>query len=338
MTIVSVTKWSEIVTAITEAIDDITINITQNINLVGEFVYGVTSSIEIPEYINVTIEGNNHKIINLTNDLDVTDGIFITDAEAHSKITIQNVNFVNTILNNLALIKTNNAADEIELINCGFVGKRNGTSYLIDAPASLQAKFTSCFFDIPWQGAGQNPSKYLSLVTSATGYSGSAAVTNFEAEYCWFREHYTNWTIKTWSYTNVNKTDNSTIWTFYYIKINGCYIDGDMTMSTDNHTGHTTAIPIDVQHHPNYSTSGGNFVPTIMSVFDVDVNAVGTRTIADRGNFFGLYINKVVNENDELITTWNNAYDITSSKPLPIMATEGQAANASWLHDHGFAI
>lgn len=336
MAIVSVTKWSEIATAISEATEDITINITKNINLVDEFIYGVTSSIEVPNNITVTIEGNNHKIINLSNDLNLTDGIFVTvTAAAHSDITIQNLNFVNLVLNNLALIKATNAADEVELINCGFVGKRNGTSYLIDAPSSLQAKFTSCFFDIPWQGAGQNPSKYLSLVTNPTSTS---AVTNFEAEYCWFREHYTNWTLKRWSCVDVNSTTTSTIWSFFYIKINGCYIDGDMTMLNDSHSNKNTHVPIDVQHHANYQTSYGNFIPTVMSVFDVDVTVAGTWTTADRGNFFGLYVNKLINENDELITTWDTSYDSTSSKPYPIIATEGQAANEAWLRDHGFAI
>lgn len=330
MTTVNVTKWSEIVTAITDAIDDITINITQNINLVGEFAYGVLSSIEIPDYINVTIEGNDYKIINLTNDLSLTGGIFVTDSTAHSKIIIKNVNFVNLILNNLALIQANNASDEIELINVGFVGRRNGTSYLIDTVA-LQAKFTSCFFDIPWQGSGLNPQKYTSLVTNP---SSSSTATNFEAEYCWFREHYTNWTIKSWSCANVNKTDNSTLWSFYFIKINGCYVDGEMTMTNDSHSSKITHIPIDVQHHANVSS----FIPTIMSVFDVEVSCVGTRTIADRGNFFGLYVNKLINENDELITTWEYSYDSNNSKPYPIIATEGQAANETWLRNHGFAI
>lgn len=324
----NVSSWADIVDAVTNATTDITLYLTKDIDLAEEpdYVFGITP-LALNGY-NLILNGNGHQIINLANDLSTSGGIFIADANSTCAIEIQNVDFVNLVLNNAALIQSLNAGNELEVTNCGFEGKRYGTSYLFDVPS---AHFTGCFFDMPWIGTEQNPQKYTSLVTNPTS---SSTVTNYEAEYCWFREHYTNWTIKTWSYTNVNSTDNSTLWSFYYIKINGCYIDGDMTMSNDTHSSKNTHIPIDVQHHANMSS----FTPTKMSVFDVEVSCVGTRTIADRGNFFGLYINKLINENQELITTWEYSYNSSDSKPYPIIATEAEASDINWLHDHGFAI
>ena len=331
----NVSSWADIVEALNGATGDITLNLTQDINLYYEvdYVYGIRP-LYIPDGCNLTIEGNGHQIINLTNDIDTIGGIFMTNSLNATSVELRNVDFVNLVLNNAALVYCKNTEDELEVYNCGFEGKRYGTSYLFDS-AGLQGNFIGCFFDIPWIGTGQNPQKYTSLVTNAAGSSGTANVTNYEAKYCWFREHYTNWTIKTWSYTNVNKTDNSTLWSFFFIKLNGCYIDGDMTMTNDNHSGHSTHIPIDVVHHPNRV-----YIPTKMSFFDVNVSCIGTRTIADYGSFFGLYINKLYNENNQFIANWELAYDTSSggNYPRPIIATQKEAASENWLRDSGFAI
>lgn len=331
----NVSSWADIVEALNGETGDITLNLTQDINLYYEtdYVYGV-QPLTIPDERNLTIEGNGHQIINLTNAIGTVGGIFVTNSQVATTVELHDVDFVNLVLNNAALVYCQNASDEFTVSNCGFEGKRYGTSYLFDVPS---ADFTGCFFDIPWIGTGLNPQKYTSLVPNAEGSSGTTTyVTDYKAKYCWFREHYTNWTIKAWSYINVNKTDNSTLWSFYFIKLDGCYIDGDMTMTNDSHSGHTDNIPIVLTHYPNAKT----FIPTKMSVFNVDVTCVGTKTTADYGSFFGLYINKLYNENHNLITDWTVGYDlsIAGNYPFPIIATVGQAADEDWLRGHGFAI
>ncbi len=327
----NVSSWAEIVAAISGATGDITLNLTKNINLVAEvdYVYGV-QPISIPDGCDLTINGNGYQIINLSNDINTSGGIFKTNANTASSVELNSVDFVNLVLNNAALVQSQNASDELEVINCGFEGKRNGTSYLFDVPA---AHFTGCFFNIPWIGTGQQPNKYTSLVTNPSSSSDS---TNYTAEYCWFREHYTNWDSSVgWSCTYVNQNDRSTLWSFYFIKLNGCYIDGDMTMGNDTHTDHTSCFPIDVVHHANRTV----YTPTKMSVFDVTITVVGNGSTVERGSFFGLYINKAY-KNHTLLTTWKIAYSTNdySSYPLPIIASEEQASDSVWLDEHGFAI
>ena len=327
----NVSSWADIVQAVANPVDDnIELTLTKDIDLAEEpdYVLGITPLDIGGNALN--INGNGHQIINLTNKLDTSGGIFISEAETAVEITINNIDFVNLMLNNAALIQGLNAADKLEVNNSRFEGKRYGNSYLFDI---LEAKFSCCFFDIPWIGTGLNPQKYTSLVTNPTTNTDT---TKFTAQYCWFREHYTNWTVKSWSYSTVNSTTNSTLWTFYFIKLNGCYIDGDMTMSVAASTGHTTHIPIDLVYHPNRNS----FTPASMSVFDVDVSCVGTRTVADYGSWYGLYVNKLRNENNALLTDWQLAYDTSrsASYPCPIIATEQQAQDDNWLHRMGFDI
>jgi len=327
----NVSSWADIVEALNGATGNITLNLTQDINLYYEvdYVYGI-QPLYIPDGCDLMIEGNGHQIINLTNAIGTTGGIFMTNSLNTTTVELRDVDFVNLVLNNAALVYCQNASDELTVYNCGFEGKRYGTSYLFDVPS---AHFTGCFFDIPWIGTGQNPQKYTSLVTNPTS---SSASTNYEAEYCWFREHYTNWNVTTWSYTNINSTTNSTLWSFFFIKLNGCYIDGDMKISVDTHSSWATRIPIDLVHHPNRTT----YTPTKMSVFDVNVLCAGTRTNADYGSWFGLYVNKLYNENSESLTFYGRAYDCNTGAgyPYPIIATEEEAESESWLRQNGFAI
>ena len=178
----NVSSWADIVEALNGATGDITLNLTQDINLYYEvdYVYGI-QPLYIPDGCNLTIEGNGHQIINLTNAIGTIGGIFMTNSLNATTVELRDVDFVNLVLNNAALIYCKNASDEFTVYHCGFEGKRYGTSYLFDVPS---AHFTGCFFDIPWIGTGQNPQKYTSLVTNATSYT-SSYTTNYEAEYCW---------------------------------------------------------------------------------------------------------------------------------------------------------
>lgn len=324
----NVSSWADIVDAVTNATTDITLYLTKDIDLAEEpdYVFGITP-LALNGY-NLILNGNGHQIINLTNDLSTSGGIFITDANSTCAIEIQNVDFVNLVLNNAALIQSLNAGNELEVTNCGFEGKRNGTSYLFDVP---QALFVSCYFEMPWMGANQAPAKYTSLVTSPT--SGSNP-TNYKAEYCWFREHYTNWTYSgsyQWSYYQYQRGE-SMLWSFFFIMLDGCYIDGDMTLAYN-----ASSVPVDMQHHPNRSA----YTPTKMSVFDVDVVTNGGHTSAKFGSWYGLYVNKVYNSNNTLITTWSTAPDTSASSTayaVPIIGTEEQASSVTWLQENGFDI
>lgn len=327
----NVSSWADIVEALNGATGDITLNLTQDINLYYEvdYVYGI-QPLYIPDGCNLTIEGNGHQIINLTNAIGTIGGIFMTNSLNATTVELRDVDFVNLVLNSAALVYCKNASDEFTVYNCGFEGKRYGTSYLFDVPS---AHFTGCFFDIPWIGTGQQPQKYTSLVTNPSSSSDS---TNYEADYCWFREHYTNWDSSVaWDYAYVNQNDKSTLWSFFFIKLNGSYVDGDMTIGNSSRTGHTSCFPIDVVHHANRTT----YTPTKMNVFDVNVTAVGSGSTLEYGSWFGLYVNKAY-KNHTYLTTWQLAYNVTdySSYPLPIRATEEQASDSEWLDEHGFAI
>lgn len=329
----SVSKWSEIIYAIENGIGDVTITLSKNINLAEEvdYIFGVEALFLSANITSLTFEGEGHRIINLTNDLNQVGAIFKTYANNPVKITFKNLDFINLTLNNISLVYGQNATDEVEAINCGFVGERNGTSYLFDISYKVTLKV--CFFNIPWIGTGQNPQKYLSLVTPP---SSSSTATAHKAEYCWFKEHYTNWTLKNWSYNDVNTANKSTIWSFYFFMLDGCRIDGDMTMLGDSHTGRSSTVPIDLVHHKNRT----EYTPTKMNVFDVDVTVGGAFTQANFGSWFGLYVNKVYNSNDELITNWSVSYDTNtgSTYPCPIIATEEEAQSEATLAAMGFAI
>lgn len=329
----NVGSWADIVDAITNATGgSLTLNLVKDINLVAEpdYVFGV-QSLTLPSGMrSFSIAGHGHRIVNLCNDLSQTGGIFITEGTDDCQVDISDVDFVNLILRNASLVQGLNTDDEVITINCGFVGERNGTSYLFDVQ---KCHFTSCYFFMPWQGVNQNPAVHTSLVPPPATASDA---TNFEAEYCWFREHYTNWSLSSrWSMNDAKINGKGMYWSFYFIKINGCYIDGDMSMTNDSHTDHTDHFPIDVVHHPNRTV----FTPTIMSVFNVNVTCVGSGTIIEYGSFFGLYINKIY-KNHTNLTTWTNAYGVSTSAsyPLPIRATEEQASDMTWLHENGFSI
>ena len=328
----NVGSWADIVDAITNATGDVTLNMIKDINLAAEpdYYFGV-QSLDIPEGANFNLYGNGHKLINLTNDTNETGGIFRTNANVATTVTISDVEFINLILRNVALIQSQNSEDEVYVEDCGFVGNRSGTSYLFNCPMT---RFTSCYFEMPWMSGGSKPQKYTSLVRNRN-YSNYS--TNHHAQYCWFREHYTGWnTDVSWSDQNVDSTTNSTLWSFYMIKLDGCYIDGDMTITRASSSSHSTHIPIDLVLHANRSA----YTPSVMNVFDVDVTAIGNCTIADYGSWYGLYINKVYNESSELISNWEIAADTSSMNPypLPIIGTVEEASDASWLRSQGFAI
>lgn len=274
-----VSTWSELIARMADTtLETRTIKLIADIDCNDEVPFGPTSSIDIVGSMALycTIDGSytengvtkNHVIRNLRTN--VTSPVDIFNFRAHNPqsgqsdrfkigVTIQNIDFVNTVLNNARMFRLTKyeygaGGNTVKFKNCSFVGRRN--RYLIGAISidENSLTFESCFFNIPYKPSDTS-STYVPLTADWSGYA--------YANYCRFRESYNGWTIGTYEPGISTNPQTST----YNLKLNGCYIDGTIV-------GHSSNICITKQY---------SYDAAIQNVVDADLRAYnnsGSETVS----------------------------------------------------------
>lgn len=335
MAIHEVSTWDGLATAISGFADGDIIKLTADIDLNREYPAGVASC-DITQSsagtYTLTIDGDGHKIRNLRTSITDPHSIFMKNTDTFSiTLTLQNIDFVNLILSGASLIYVNGSNDDsVVCNNCRFVGKRTA-GYLINRNRNVLVN--SCYFDVPWQGQGLSTRQYISLIP----WSGDA--TTAYANYCWFHEHYTGWTLPDgwdWGWTY-----DSEYFSFSYFKINGCYIDGDSVCTCYKISNSKLNNCIKILSKANVSS----YNPASQNVLDCDIvvmNGINSATI-EVGNLCGLLKKGARNSSPSApaITTYNNCTQsliVDTTKAYPLKATPEQMKDATWLYNNGFDI
>lgn len=243
-----VSTWAELIARMADTtLETRTIKLVADIDCNDEVPFGPTSTINIigSMALYCTIDGSytkdgeikNHVIRNLRTN--VTSPVDIFNFRAHNPqsgqsdrfligVTIQNIDFVNTILNNARMFRltryeygSGDSGNTVKFKNCSFVGRRN--RYLIGAIDSNanSLTFESCFFNIPYKPSDTS-NTYVPLTADWSGYA--------YANFCRFRESYNGWTVGTYEPAMSTNPHSST----YNLKLNGCYIDGTIVGYSSN--------------------------------------------------------------------------------------------------------
>lgn len=243
----NVSTWPELIARMADTmLETRTIKLIADIDCNDEVPFGPTSSINIVGSMALycTIDGSytengitkNHIIRNLRTN--VTSPVDIFNFRAHNPqsgqsdlfqigVTIQNIDFVNTVLNNASMFRLtryeygSGSGNTVKFKNCSFIGRRN--RYLIGAINSNanSLTFESCFFNIPYKPSDTS-NTYVPLTADWSGYA--------YANYCRFRESYNGWTVGTYDPGMSTNPQTST----YNLKLNGCYIDGTIVGYSSN--------------------------------------------------------------------------------------------------------
>ena len=330
-----VSTWDGLVTALNGFATGDVIKLTADIDLNREYPTGVDScSFEQSgsEGSSVTIDGNGHKIKNLRTKISSPSNIFVKSGTSSAlSVTFKDTDFVNLILSGAALISVSGHNDDtMTFKNCRFVGKRTGASYLIAQNKNVTLE--SCYFNVPWQGSGLSTRQYISLIPR------SSSVTSTVVNYCWFHEHYTGWIMPDgWNY---NDDVNSVFFSFSFMKINGCYIDGDGVCTKETINGSDGANMLKFITKAN----AAGYTPSAQNVFDGTItimNGIDNGRI-EIGNLSGVMKKDIqVPSGSTAISTYSNVQDgdvVATNKPFPIKATASQMQDASWLSNQGFDI
>ena len=327
---IEVATWAELVSAIESFTDGDTIKITADIDLTSSHPYGV-GKITLDADKTYIIDGGytmggfqlSHIIKGLSNNLSSPEDLFYAPEET-TGFKLLNIDFYNITLANGDFYKNTNAdAPKVEFTRVRFLGSRTGNSYLINAK---HIKVVSCYFNIPWNGLNQSNLAYTSLAPKPAN-SNTAA--DYEALYCWFHEHYGGWIVPRYMASN---SQNYNSWSCFCFKLSGCYVDGDMTVST------YVQGPAYVACEVLQQATVWSYTPSAMNVLDVDITCTANQSIAAYGYWFGVYIDKVKQANGNPVSSWSAGYDVGTSKPRPLIATVSEAKDAQWLNSHGFDI
>lgn len=353
-----VSTWTEIISKISECIHATTenkwnntvIKVTQGIDLNYEFPLGTASTfnglVGSQATGTLTIDGStstpgeNTVIRNLRTSVESPAPIITIDVRedlivANLKIKFKNIDFTNIILANSHFFRMTgttgfyNNTSGIIFENCRFVGSRSGSAHLAETGAHGQTYclLTSCYFNIPWQGAGSSSTQYVSLVPQVT--SNTAGDYNTTANYCWFRENYTGWTVPNRDYQDM-VSDN---FTFSYIKCSGCYVDGTVKL------GRLTIAGTPVAERMRMSPNGlvNNFTPSTQNVIDCDIETQGGQLFV--GNWSGVIKKDARNNGTFYQATFQfSEYAGVNNKYKPIFATIAQMKDAAALKNLGFDI
>lgn len=351
---IEVSTWAELTAAVNNSLSSwggTVIQLTADIDMNSEAPEGVHFvSNSIGSYITgtLTIDGQGHKIQNLRTPISSAGDIFYLQSSLSSAKNVgmiwQNIDFVNIILAGGSFFNWNSGKINmnLQLNNCRFVGSRSGSAYLIGTTplqgTSHEATFTSCFFDIPWQGAGVSDLSCTSLIPK---YDNS--VSKVTANYCWFREKYTGWVWYGGSTTTAYSYNAAypRFFSFSYMKINGCYIDGKAQLPTMvNYDGYGAFMGYFL--HRNIVQ---NYTPSTQNVFDVEITTDKMTSLYWQANaVYYSSISGVVKKDataDGESCTWvdyRSYADGGVSYPNPILATPAQMKDAAWLSSQGFDI
>lgn len=336
MAVKEVSTWDGIITALFNFDTGDIIRLTADINLNNEYPLGVNSTDLIAggyEGSSVTIDGNGYAIRNLRTKVGSPANIFYKTGGNPLTITFVNIDFVNIILAGASLVQMTSSGDTLKFQNCRFVGSRSGTAYLININANVNLNLTSCFINVPWQGAGQTSLGYTSLIPK-----NDSAATSAVANYCWFREKYTGWT-----YAASYRYDTTTrFYSFSYFKLNGCYIDG--SMSIPNLLTYNDSY---AYYSPFFSRYIANYTASAQNVFDVNLTCLNTVTDGSSvssqvhySSFSGVVKKNAYAPNGvECSFSGYSKSDFDGGTYVnPILATPEQMRDAEWLSNEGFDI
>ena len=327
---VEVSTWAELLTAIENFVDGNTIKLTADIDLTEDYPTGV-DKITLAAGKTFIIDGGNtagstitnHTIKGLSNNLSTPDNLFEA-AAATTGFILKNIDFYNLNLANGDFYKNTDAsAPTVKFNRVRFLGRRTGTSYLINAQHIL---LESCYIEMPWQGLNESNLAYTSLAPRPVNDN---TTTDYVANFCHFVEHYTGWVVGT---SATQSSRDYLTFSCSFFKISGCRVSGDMTVRTYNGTRtYIDGVVLYLKNAQSYSAFA-------MNVLDVEITGISTITRVQYGYWFGLYISKVKNSNGDPVSEWSAAIGVSNTYAIPLFASESQAESAEWLHNNGFDI
>ena len=332
---INVTTWTQLVNELKRLHaddEDVVINLMNDIDMNDGYASGVSTTQIKCFGRSMILNGNGHCIRNLRTSISNPQPIFsMADYHysANVPLRISNLDFVNLICAGADFLQDSASYRYVQLTNCRFVGYRTGNSYLIGQDAYINC--ISCYFDMPWYGAGSSVYDYTSLVKRGTPTGDAIPVAN----YCWFHESYGGWTItNSESSGYVRPPQEYPVTQCSMFAMNGCYIDGTMKNGVYY-----------------WGSSGNGIFYSCVYRKEIGENyTASTPNVIDMHWYSGLnyrYITvKVLNMNGVFNKSFNagtyEAYEYqrvtTGSQPNIILATPEQMENVEWLRSQGFPI
>ena len=335
-----VTTWSGLVSQLTQMHPDdetVVINLMNDIDMNDVSPLGVSTTQIKCFGRSMVLNGNGHCIKNLRTSISNPQPLF-SMADYHylqtKALDIRNLDFVNLICAGSDFLYDSSDYRQVNFTNCRFVGCRTGNAYLINQGTKITT--TSCYFDMPWYGAGSSVYDYTSLVKR------SEATTDIPvANYCWFHETYGGWTLSGGSSSTTPGIDYPTTQCSMFA-MSGCYIDGNMKMPYRQKSSDTVEIYCEVYRR----IIGNYYTASTPNVIDIEWSM-------SRHPSWGpsSYIMQVLNMNavfSEKLTHYGDIpIDPSSisgsrisqgSQPNIILATPEQMKDTSWLQSQGFPI
>lgn len=340
MSTYNVTTWSDLVYYLAQGRpDDVdtVINLMNDIDMNEVAPTGVGTNQIKCFGRSMVLNGNGHYIKNLRTSISNPQPIF-SMANYHylpsKALNIQNLDFVNLICAGADFLYDSSAYRQVNFSNCRFVGYRTGNSYLINQTAYVNC--TSCYFDMPWYGAGSSAYDYTSLV--ARGAPTSDAIPT--ANYCWFHETYGGWTL-TGGSSSTSPTIGYPTTQCSMFAMNGCYIDGVMKVPYKQ-----TSSNVDAYCYVYRSDIGQYYTASTPNVIDMEWRTTRHPTWTPGSytgyvlNMNGIFSEKVTYYGDVPISPSTISYTRTStgSQPNIILATPEQMQDVDWLRAQGFPI
>lgn len=228
-----VSTWAELITELsTNRSESKTIKLITDIDCNNEIPTGVATTIVCycSHTYPVTIDGSysengvikNHVIRNLRTDVVTPVSIFKLTPNNDSvfEIKFKNIDFINLIfldVNFFSIVASYlTSNNHIYFEKCRFVGKRNRPFVVRYGwnGSNDTIEMNSCFFNIPYKSTTPNKDD----VPLFGDWFPTSATTNYSifANFCRFRSNYDNW-------SNAN-----TVTPLQFIKMSGCYVDGDI--------------------------------------------------------------------------------------------------------------
>ena len=238
-----VSTWAELVSELsTSRAEAKTIKLVADIDCNDEIPLGVASTITC--YCSLThpvvLDGSyiedgvtkNHAIRNLrthvTNPV-ILFSISVRDSSKNFRFTFKNIDFINLILQKAYFMTMVNqdwyssSNSRIIFDNCRIVGRRDKpfTEKYGWRDSSNQIVLNSCFFNIPYMSA--TPTTADVPLFGDWYITDSSTNRLIYANFCWFRSNYDGWAID----------NGSSMTILQFIKLNGCYVDGEIVGSNE---------------------------------------------------------------------------------------------------------
>lgn len=359
--------WNELVTQIQKACstnteepywqggDSVIVYLTADIDMNDQLPNGtaVTFNYSRSQNGHVVIDGSytdpvtgqkkNHVIKNLRTPVQGTGTIFNFTHNTeyiynfYRQMNIQNIDFQNVMLMSGHLFDWDSGKlTNIRFFfdNCRFTGQR-GNYYWFNKQHAIT--INNCYFDLPWNGAGQSTYTYTSLVLKNDG-----SITDVNANYCRFRERYGKW-IYSDDATNY-RPDGENFYSCGYMKMSGCRIEGEMKLPRGYYVDDSNNNQYGLYNKIISSYIANGFTPTAQNVFDVKLSLATNNYQSGDGVLCGGWLGVIRTEAYKYDGTAFTPYIVTDGaatfggSSTPIFATPEQMTNAEWLYNAGFSI